>query len=302
MNIVESVSSATIDGTVQSAPALRLGVANTYQRRSLSNLFKMGHCAPTVMQTILDVADVKKEWLVKLTAGLPGGIGNAGFECGGVTAPLVLVGLRHGLSAMHDGLPRVFYAGHHYCQQFLNCNNSLFCRDIRGTRRLPTPCIGVIRHSPELYARTDCSDDINAISGEKRNAFRRLYGHLTEEGFHCSHAMLRRLRQAIPVTPELLDGTAAFVGGTLFKGLTCSALTAGIMAVGLKAGEIEDSRIRVIRTIATMVAGGNAFADHLNRFNRIMNIGNEMSEWFTQEFGSTCAVPSRSVISLRPVA
>jgi hypothetical protein len=72
----------------------------------------------------------------------------------------------------------------------------------------------------------------------------------------------------------------------VFKGLTCSAFTAGLMAVGLKLGEIEDSHLRVMRMLAIMVTGGNAFAEHLNKFNRLMNIGHRMSKWFTQEFGS----------------
>jgi hypothetical protein len=69
----------------------------------------MGHCAPTVMQTLLDASDVEAE-LVKLSAGLPGGIGNTGAECGGITAPLVLIGLRHARDPMQDGLPRVMPA------------------------------------------------------------------------------------------------------------------------------------------------------------------------------------------------
>jgi hypothetical protein len=59
------------------------------------------------------------------------------------------------------------------------------------------------------------------------------------------------------------------------------------MAVGLKLGEIEDSYSRVIRMLTIMIVGGNAFADHLNRFNRLMNIGHRMSKWFREEFGST---------------
>jgi len=39
--------------------------------------------------------------------------------------------------------------------------------------------------------------------------------------------------------------------------------------------------------IATMIAGGNALADHMNKFNRVMNIGSRMSGWFTKEFGNT---------------
>ena len=66
------------------------------------------------MQTLLDLGNTKEEWLVRMTAGLPGGIGNTGFECGGITAPLIQLGLEHGLSAKHDGLPTVIYAGHDY--------------------------------------------------------------------------------------------------------------------------------------------------------------------------------------------
>ena len=36
-----------------------------------------------------------------------------------------------------------------------------------------------------------------------------------------------------------------------------------------------------------MIVGGNALADHMNKTNRLMNIGNRMSKWFTKEFGST---------------
>jgi hypothetical protein len=39
--------------------------------------------------------------------------------------------------------------------------------------------------------------------------------------------------------------------------------------------------------LTTMIVGGNAFADHLNKFNRLMNIGHRMSKWFREEFGST---------------
>jgi Putative redox-active protein (C_GCAxxG_C_C) len=75
------------------------------RKRSLGNLLRMGHCAPTVMQTMLDASDAESTWLVTLTAGLPGGIGNTGGECGGVTAPLVLMGLRRGRHDMVDGPP-----------------------------------------------------------------------------------------------------------------------------------------------------------------------------------------------------
>ena len=82
------------------------------RKRSVRNLLRMGHCAPTVMQTMLDASDAEANWLVLLTAGLPGGIGNTGGECGGLTAPLVLLGLRHRRAEIADGLPVVVDAGH----------------------------------------------------------------------------------------------------------------------------------------------------------------------------------------------
>jgi hypothetical protein len=86
---------------------------------------------------------------------------------------------------------------------------------------------------------------------------------------------------------EVLDAASAFVGGTLFMGRTCSALTAGVMAIGLKDGEIENSRLRVIRLLAIMTVGGEAFDDRLNKFNPSMNRGNRLAKWFAGEFGST---------------
>jgi hypothetical protein len=73
----------------------------------------------------------------------------------------------------------------------------------------------------------------------------------------------------------------------LLMGRTCSALTAGVMAIGLKDGEIEDSRLRVIRLLAVMTVGGDALGDHLNKFNPSMNRGNRLAKWFAGEFGST---------------
>jgi hypothetical protein len=77
------------------------------------------------------------------------------------------------------------------------------------------------------------------------------------------------------------------MGGTLFMGKTCSAFTAGVMAIGLRAGEIENSIPRVIRLLAIMTAGGHAFDERINKFNRSMNRGYRLSKWFVKEFGST---------------
>src|SRR5512139_3102639 len=101
----------------------------------------MGHCAPTVMQTILDNSSTEKEWLVRLSAGMPGGIGNTGFECGGVTSPLVLLGIRFGLDQEGGDLPVIFDKGHTLCQHFLTCHKTFRCKEIRGKDRFPRHCL-----------------------------------------------------------------------------------------------------------------------------------------------------------------
>jgi hypothetical protein len=287
MKMTETISQFNRGKTAQLIPVLSYKTKMMYRRRGFSNLLKMGHCAPAVMKTLQDLGNTDGEWLVGMTTGLPGGICNTGFECGGITSPLIQLGLVHGLSTKNDGLPTVIFASHDYFQRFRNCNNSLLCKEILGSRRVPLPCIKVARHAPELYRQTLFKDNTGAISGEAREAYLLLYSHLSANCFHCAHSVLNHLGETIPVTPELLDATSGFIGGTAFKGLTCSAFTAGLMATGVKLGELEDSYFRVIRMLAIMIAGGNALEDHINKTNRLMNIGYRMSKWFRNEFGST---------------
>jgi hypothetical protein len=258
-----------------------------YYRQGLANLLRMGHCAPTVMQTILDVSSTEKEWLVKLSAGMPGGIGNTGFECGGITSPLIMLGIHYGLSEVDRGLPAIFDKGHALCQQFLTCHKTLKCREIRGKDRFPRHCIGPVLRSTVLFQEALDGNHRDAIPTERRAGYSKLYSHLVENDFHCSQAVLTHLGYTPTEHRELFDATSAFMGGTLFMGQTCSAFTAGVMAIGLRDGEIEDSYLRVIRLLAIMTAGGYAFDEKLNKFNRSMNRGNKLSKWFIKEFGST---------------
>lgn len=39
--------------------------------------------------------------------------------------------------------------------------------------------------------------------------------------------------------------------------------------------------------IATMALRGDAIADDVNKFNRVVNLGHELARWFEAEFGST---------------
>jgi len=264
-----------------------------YRRRGFSNLLRMGHCAPTVMRTLLDVAPpdgvaaAEADWLVRLSAGMPGGIGNTGFECGAITSPLVMLGLRHGLHDMDRGLPVVVDKGHALCSRFLACEGTLACREIRRQDHFPRHCIPPILRSAELYL--DARDDGRGapIPADVRTGYARLYAHLVDQGFHCAGAVLGGLGYTRADDPEVFDAASAFMGGTLFMGRTCGAFTAGVMAIGHRAGEIEDSRRKVARMLAIMTVGGNAFGDDLNAFNASMNRGYALSKWFRGEFGST---------------
>ena len=258
-----------------------------YWKQSASNLIRMGHCAPTVMQTIMDVSGEKEQWPVKLISGMPGGIGNTGFECGAVTAPLVLMGLQYGLHEMDQRLPVIVDRGYGLCQRFLACHKTLQCKQIRGKDRFPKHCIRPVCLAPQMFFASTDGQDQPAIPDEIRGSYCRIYSHWEEHDFHCARTVLKQLDFPSPTRQELYEAVSAFMGGTLFMGMTCSAFVAGVMAIGSRSGQIENSPSRVIRMLYRMTTGGDAFDEKINKFNRSMNAGYRMSRWFTNEFGST---------------
>jgi protein-S-isoprenylcysteine O-methyltransferase Ste14 len=256
--------------------------------RAVWTLLGMGHCAPTLMSSILHVCGRRKaDWLVRLASALPGGIGNTGGECGGITSPLILMGLLHGLGGSEGGLPLVFERGHAHIAAFRRRRGTLLCREIRGTPPRILPCIRTIEDSGALCADTLCGKSRKVIPCQVREAYCRLYAEFASCGFHCAQTVLRKLDGLLSTQPRLLDAGSAFLGGTLFTGMTCSALTAGVMALGLGIGEIEGSWWRVLRMVFLLLTGGPAFDDSVNKFNRAMNRGGELAAWFAAQFGST---------------
>jgi hypothetical protein len=55
-------------------------------RKALAYTFRRGHCAPSILEALIPEGDPRVTPQLKLVAGLPGGIGNYGAECGGLTA------------------------------------------------------------------------------------------------------------------------------------------------------------------------------------------------------------------------
>jgi protein-S-isoprenylcysteine O-methyltransferase Ste14 len=269
--------------------------------RAFLTLLKMGHCAPTFMSSILAACGRRKaDWLVRLASALPGGIGNTGGECGGITSPLILLGLLYGLGSVERGLPLVFDRSHNHIVKFRDHRCTVLCREIRGTPNRVLPCIRAVVHTGAICADTLCGETRNAIAAGAREAYCRLYAAFNRCGFHCAQTVLRHLDGQIPAEPRLLDAGSAFLGGTSFAGMTCSALTAGAMALGLTTGEIESSPWRVLRMVFLILTGGPAFHDRVNKFNRALNRAGELAAWFTAEYGSTqCRVITKADFASR---
>ena len=254
--------------------------------RTFANLFTMGHCAPTVIRTLGETYAPGEDWLVTLSAGMPGGIGNTGHECGAVTSSLVLLGLRCGLRDLDDGLPIVFDCSHALCRRFLDRHKTLQCEEIRGDDRFP----GIAsRHR-------SCARPIRGRRGSRcarfhsRRCKKRLRARVLPHGaerFPLRPGRLSASPRRDSATQDLMDATSAFIGGTAFMGQTCSAFTAGVMALGLSRGEVENSVPRVVRMLAMMTFGGNALAADVNKFNPSLMRGYRLSRWFVHEFGST---------------
>ena len=164
---------------------------------------------------------------------------------------------------------------------------------------MPLQCVGVVREAPALYVETACRACGSSLSDEQQTAYGRLFSHWAAEEFDCAHAVLRGRRGTVHVTPELLGATAGLMGGTVFTGRTCSAFAAGVMALGLARGEIENSRLRVLRMIGMMSMGGDAFADKFNAFNKSMNSATACRSGLRSSTATYNAARSRAAISPR---
>jgi hypothetical protein len=170
---------------------------------------------------------------------------------------------------------------------FQASHGSCACRDLLVLGRLPLRCPGIVRLASERAVEIDARECADALSPEERRACAALHAHLLEQGFHCAHAVLREDGAAAALGPDLLDATSAFVAGTAHAGLTCSALAAGVMRLGLARGASEHRPRRILRAMVGMASGGHAFADDVAAVNGPMEEGHALARWFEGEFGST---------------
>jgi C_GCAxxG_C_C family probable redox protein len=222
--------------------------------------------------------------MISPTAGLPGGIGGSGAECGGVTSPIMVLGMTYG------AVPTTIAAAQEYMRRFRNQHGGVNCSEIYADGSSIRPCIGVITKSPALLMDVIEMNAVAAIDAETADAYNKLLTAFHNGQFHCTHSVLYELGNSIGVNETLLRASWGFVGGTALQGLTCGALTAGVIAIGLKRAVCEERFFRCVNLFARMAVGADTSGDDLNNFQPVISAGGELARWFKAEYGSTrCA-------------
>ena len=107
------------------------GLFNTKKIRTIYNRQRMGHCAPTVMQTLLGINGIENDDMVKYAAGLAGGIAGSEMECGVLTAPLMFMGYSNSnLTGINEKL-NIIRQAQSYIQEFNKFNGTTICKNIQ---------------------------------------------------------------------------------------------------------------------------------------------------------------------------
>jgi C_GCAxxG_C_C family probable redox protein len=269
----------------------RLGKRKNYRLMSFKDVLKTGHCAPAVMRTLLKIRRAENEHMMMPVSGMGGGIGLTEAECGSVTSAIMTLGLMFGKEADDNNIPKVVGIGQRYLDRFKDVNRSILCGQIAPNKRDFRPCIKAMCSAPRLLmGLTDEKGETVAadVDEEAVEANKKLLNYFSDCDFHCAQTVLKNLGDVIHVDDELLNASYGFLGGTVLKGLTCSALTAGVHAIGMKFGGIENRYMKVLKLMYLfMFNPDSAMNDHINKANRAMNISYELALRFEEEYGST---------------
>jgi len=258
------------------------GLFNTKKIRTINNVLRMGHCAPTVMQTLLGINGIQNHDMVKYAAGLAGGIAGSEMECGVLTAPLIYMGCRNSnLTGINEKL-NILIRAQSYIKEFNSFYGTTICNDIQQSES----CKHVIINFYKPYSRA--IKNPVPLSDEAKGAYTLLLETFDEKNFHCAHNVLGNLGNNFNVTQELYDSSWLFIGGIALLNRTCGALAAGAMALSSATAEIENSYSRVARLHRLLKNNDNtAMDEEMNNFNRSINLCDELGSWFRNTYGST---------------
>jgi len=260
------------------------GILNAKRLRTLNNYLRMGHCAPTVMKTLLDINGIRDTSLVTYSGGLAGGIAGPGMECGVLTAPLMYMGFRNeNLSGLPEQL-KIISIAQSYINEFNRLNGSSVCINIRKGGMESCKEAVCSFYKPFIEAGSNPL----IFPDETLESYSLLLEAFYKRKFHCSHNVFNNLKDKTHITKELLDASWLFTGGISLLNRTCDALTAGVMAISSATAKIEKSYFRVARMNRLFREENNeAMNNEINNFNKAINYSQELGLWFRKEFGST---------------
>ncbi len=257
---------------------------NSVRGRAANNLAKMGHCAPAVMQTLLEMNDIQNTGLVLYAAGFAGDIAGSGTECGALTAPLMFMSYQN--DDFHDIEKRIILLerAQSLVKEFTGYNGSPVCLNIRS--RGMHECRRTVHNFNKPFQRAS-SFKVD-LPGRTKESWKLLLNEFDNNKFHCAHNVLKNLGDTFSVTKDLLNASWIFIGGLAMLNRTCGALAAGVMALSSLSAKIENSYSRVARMNRLLRKNDNtAMDEEINNFNSAINLSDELGLWFRSEFGST---------------
>ncbi len=259
------------------------GLFNTKKIRAFNNVLRIGHCAPTVMQTLLGINGIQNTDMVKYAAGLAGGIAGSDMECGVLTAPLMYIGYSNSNPTGINEKLNIISLAQSYIHEFNAFYGTTICSNIQQSE---LSCRHAIINFYKPYSRA--VKNPAPLSDEEQEAYTLLLETFDEKKFHCSHNVVENLTSNFNVTKELYDSSWPFIGGIAMLNRTCGALTAGAMAISSATEEIESSYSRVARMQRLLKKNDNtAMDEEMNNFNHSINLCDELGSWFRNRYGST---------------
>lgn len=257
---------------------------NTRKLRAVNNIRKMGHCAPSVMKTLLDINEINNENLVLYAGGMAGGIAGPVMECGVLTSPLIFMGYQHDNPKDISEKLEIICRARYYVNEFTRFNGATSCSMIRQ-KGMPA-CMKAVRNFNRLFTNAT-SAPVN-LTTEEKESFSLLLKSFDANKFHCACNVLNSLNKSFPVKDDLYNSSLIFVGGIALLNRTCDALTAGVLALSSATARIENSYSRVARMNRLLrQKSPEAMDEEINNFNRSINLSEELGIWFRREFGST---------------
>lgn len=261
------------------------GVYHKKKLISLNNILHMGHCAPSVMQTLTELNDINNSSLVLYAGALAGGIAGTDMECGALTAPLMFMSSQMTNSVPIEEKLGMIHKSQVYYNEFTRYNNTSICRIIQGNGI--SSCLKAVCGIHQLYS--------TAISGsgempeEKKGSFSLVLSEFERNEFHCAQSVLKSIGGKLTLTKELLNASWIFVGGIAMMNRTCGALAGGVMALSAATAKMENDYSRVARMNWLLMHNRTeeAMNEEMNNFNRSIRLSEELGSWFRSEFGST---------------